>query len=384
MLAIGGRYNDDNGNDSGHVRVYEWKTDTSPPAWQQKGDDIKGEAAGDESGWRVSLSGHGTVLAIGASFNDGNGTDSGHVRVYEWKTDTSPPAWQKKGDDIDGEDAGDQSGSCVSMSSDGTILAIGGRYNDDNGSNSGHVRVYEWKANASPPAWQKKGDDIDGEANWDFSGSSVSLSSDGTVLAIGARYNDDNGDDSGHVRVYEWKANASPPAWEQKGIDIDGEAAGDNLGWSVSLSSDGTILAVGARKNDGANGADSGHVRVYEWDGSSWDQMGDDIDGEAAGDFSGYFVSLSSDGTVLAIGAINNDGVNGTDSGHVRVYEWNIDASPPAWQQKGADIDGEAAGDQFGDSVSLSSDGTVLAIGAPYNDVNGDDSGHVRVYEFTN
>ena len=48
---------------------------------------------------------------------------------------------------------------------------------------------------------------------------------------------------------------------DQLGADIDGEAAGDASGWSVSLSSDGTILAIGARLNDG-NGADSGHVRV--------------------------------------------------------------------------------------------------------------------------
>ena len=57
---------------------------------------------------------------------------------------------------------------------------------------------------------------------------------------------------------------------DQLGADIDGEAADDLSGWSVSLSSDGTILAIGARYNDG-NGADSGHVRVYEWNDSTWD-----------------------------------------------------------------------------------------------------------------
>ena len=46
----------------------------------------------------------------------------------------------------------------------------------------------------------------------------------------------------------------------------------------------------------------------------------------------------------------------------------------------GADIDGEAAVDQSGWSVSLSSDGTTVAIGAPYNDGNGSNSGHVRIY----
>ncbi|MEL0041245.1 MAG: hypothetical protein VW685_07995, partial [Ilumatobacter sp.] len=138
---------------------------------------------------------------------------------------------------------------------------------------------------------------------------------------------------------------------DQLGADIDGEAADDYSGWSVSLSSDGTILAIGGHLNDG-NGSNAGHVRVYEWNGSAWTQKGGDIDGEAADDYSGVSVSLSSDGTILAVGATLNDG-NGADSGHVRVYEWN----GSAWTQKGGDIDGEAAGDQFGRWVSLSSDG---------------------------
>ena len=92
-----------------------------------------------------------------------------------------------------------------------------------------------------------------------------------------------------------------------------------------------------------------------------WMQLGQDIDGEAAGDQSGYSVSLSSDGTTVAIGAYGNDG-NGYYSGHVRIYAWNSATS--AWEQQGADIDGEAADDWSGWSVSLSSDGTTVAIGA--------------------
>ena len=72
----------------------------------------------------------------------------------------------------------------------------------------------------------------------------------------------------------------------QLGSDIDGEAADDLSGYSVSLSSDGTRVAIGAPVNDG-NGTDAGHVRVYEYSGSAWTQVGGDIDGEAAGDQSG-------------------------------------------------------------------------------------------------
>ena len=55
----------------------------------------------------------------------------------------------------------------------------------------------------------------------------------------------------------------------------------------------------------------------------SQSQIGSDIDGEAADDRSGYSVSLSSDGSTMAIGAVLNDG-NGTDAGHVRVYITNL------------------------------------------------------------
>ena len=85
----------------------------------------------------------------------------------------------------------------------------------------------------------------------------------------------------------------------KKAADIDGEAAEDLSGYSVSLSSDGTILAIGAahnKGNDHLSKAKTGHVRVYEWDGSTWIQKGADIDGEARGDNSGNSVSLSSDG----------------------------------------------------------------------------------------
>ena len=142
-------------------------------------------------------------------------------------------------------------------------------------------------------SWSQLGSDIDGEAAGDSSGRSVSLSSDGTIVAIGAIYNSGggNGSNSGHVRVFQYDSNTT--SWSQLGSDIDGEAAGDYSGFSVNLSSDGTIVAIGATYNDG-NGSNSGHVRVFQYSNSSWSQLGNDIDGEAAGDYSGYSVSLSS------------------------------------------------------------------------------------------
>ncbi|WP_026755573.1 T9SS type A sorting domain-containing protein [Sediminibacter sp. Hel_I_10] len=361
VMAVGGSRNDSNGSNSGHVRVYANTSNT----WVQVGDDIDGEATFDVSGIDVSLSSDGSVLAIGAFSNDGNGSNSGHVRIY---TNTSG-SWIQIGADIDGEAAGDFSGEAVSLSSDGSVVAIGASNNDGNGPNSGHVRVYQ---NISD-SWIQVGADIDGEAAIDLSGDALSLSSDGSVIAIGAPNNDGNGEDSGHVRVYK---NISD-SWIQIGNDLDGEAAGDKFGQSVSLSSDGSVLAIGGQYNNG-NGSVSGHVRAYKNISDNWVQIGADIDGEAMDNQSGSSVSLSSDGSVLAIGASNND-ENGTDSGHVRVYQ-NISGS---WTQIGNDIDGEAAGDLSGNTVDLSSDGSILAIGAFFNDGNGTDSGHVRVYNLS-
>jgi len=357
-VAIGAERNDGNGNDAGHVRIYEY----SAGSWTQLGADIDGEAAYDESGRSVSLSSDGTTVAIGAIWNNGINGASGHVRVYEY----SAGSWTQLGADIDGEAANDYSGWSVSLSSDGTTVAIGAILNDGNGI-AGHVRIYEYSAGS----WTQLGADIDGEAAGDYSGWSVSLSSDGTTVAIGAAYNDGNGSNAGHVRIYEYTAGS----WTQLGADIDGEAASDYSGYSVSLSSDGTTVAIGALLNDG-NGADAGHVRIYEYSAGSWTQLGADIDGEAAYDESGTSVSLSSDGTTVAIGAPFNEG-NGADStGHVRIYEY----SAGSWTQLGADIDGEAAGDRSGSSVSLSSDGTTVAVGAPFNGGNGTWAGHVRVF----
>jgi hypothetical protein len=149
---------------------------------------------------------------------------------------------------------------------------------------------------------------------FDYSGSSVSMNSAGDRVAIGAYGNDGTASEAGHVRVYEY----SNSSWTQIGSDIDGEAADDLSGRSVSMNSAGDRIAIGATDNDGT-ASDAGHVRVYEYSNSSWTQIGSDIDGEAASDGSGRSVSMNSAGDRVAIGASGNDG-SGDGAGHVRVY----------------------------------------------------------------
>ena len=358
VVAIGATQNDGNGSDSGHVRIYKNVNDN----WTQVGSDIDGEAAEDSSGISVSLSQDGTIVAIGATGNDGNGMRSGHVRIYKNVNDN----WTKIGNDIDGEAEFDHFGTSVSLSTDGSVVAIGASGNDGNGTDSGHVRIYKNVNNS----WLQIGEDIDGEHNGDGSGESVSLSADGSIVAIGAQLNSDNGTVSGHVRIYK-NVNDN---WTKIGNDIDGEAEFDHFGTSVSLSTDGSVVAIGASGNDG-NGTDSGHVRIYKNVNNSWLQIGEDIDGKAAFDHFGTSVSLSSDGSVVAIGAPNN-AANGYGSGHVQIYK-NVNDN---WTKIGNDIDGEAINDGLGSSVSFSADGSFVAISAPYNDGNGSISGHVRIY----
>ena len=359
-LAVGASGNDGNGGNSGHVRVYRW----DGKHWGQRGSDLDGESSGDLSGCSVALCSNGRVVAIGATGNDGNGTNSGHVRVFEW----TEKAWKQRGASIEGEANVDTLGDSVAISGDGDIVAVGATGNDGNGSNSGHVRVYAW----SGRAWKQRGQSITGESSGDQSGCSLALSENGETLAIGASGNDGNGGNSGHVRVYRWNGSS----WPLMGAEIDGESAGDQSGRSVSLSSNGEVIAIGASGNDG-NGSNSGQARVYAWNGSAWVQRGADIDGESSGDQSGFSVSLSKDGNVVAVGAVGNSS-NGRGSGHVRVYAW----SGSVWEQIGADLDGETSGDQSGSAVSLSSDGTTVAIGASGHNGIGTNSGQVRVYFF--
>jgi hypothetical protein len=359
-LAISAQVLDSSGTNPGQVRVYAW----SGTFWQQIGEVIDGKIAGSEFGRSVSLSADGNRLAIGAPDDESSAPGSGYVQVFTW----SGNSWLQLGEDIYGEASFDSSGYSVSLANDGNRLAIGAPGNDGNGERSGHVRVYSWSDNA----WLQLGDDIDGETAGDLSGFSVSLSDEGNRLSVGAPTNDGNGPDSGHVRVFTW----SGTSWVQLGEDIDGEAAGDWSGSSmaVSLSADGSRLAIGAQRNERS----TGHVRVYEWSGTAWLQLGDDIDGDMPGDGFGRSVSLAAGGNLLAISAPYKDG-SGSESGQVQIYTW----SDTRWRQLGEDIDGEAAFDEFGASVSLSGDCERVAIGAPFNDGNENNSGHVRVYQLS-
>ena len=355
---------------TGIVRIFK-NTNNS---WIQMGQDIKGSVPHDNTGYSVSLNFDGSIIAIGATQSTFFGIANpqpGYVRIFQFINNS----WTQMGQDIDGEQIYDNNGVSVSLNFDGSIIAIGADHNDSNGiaMNSGHVRIYKFFNNT----WTQIGQDIDGEAPYDLSGYSVSLNNDGNIVAIGAfknkPYINNPNITSGHVRIFQFINNS----WIQMGQDIDGIATNNYSGYSVSLNSSGNIIAIGAP----FGGFDkSGHVRIFQFFQNSWIQIGQDIEGEFSYDTSGYSVSLNSSGNIIAIGAPFGGGGTGPQgaggAGSVRIYE-NINNY---WIKIGEDIDGENTDDMSGFSVSINADGSIIAIGAIFNNLF---KGHVRIFART-
>lgn len=325
-------------------------------AQTQLGSDLTGDHNDSRFGGAVALTFDGSRLAVGASNSDTNGMNAGLVRVFQW----SNGAWNQVGADLTGKATEERFGASVAISSNGNRLAVGAPGIDFD---SGRVRVFEWIGDT----WVQLGEEIPGEDAADAFGRSVSLSSSGHRLAVGAHFADGPAMQAGHVRVFEW----SGSAWEQLGSDIDGEAFEDSFGASVSLSSEGDRLAIGAPQSSWNNVP--GYVKTYQWSGEDWVPLGDTLLGDVAGESFGLSVSMSQDASRLAVGAPWHV------AGQVKVYEL-IDN---AWSQIGVDIDGEFDGDRSGRPVSISSEGTRLAIGAFGNEEFGTLSGQVRIYQWT-
>jgi cyclophilin family peptidyl-prolyl cis-trans isomerase len=331
---------------------------TGTGAWQQLGGDFDGEAAGNRAGRSVSVSADGNTIVIGEHGSDALWTNSGKVHAYRWTGND----WQQLGESILGDGS---AGWSVSMSDDGNRIAVGSPW----AASTGHATVYSWTGEE----WLQTGQSLAGINNLDRQGWSVALSGDGNSLAVGANNDDSSGEDAGKTTIYQLQNDE----WVQVGSPILGEAAGDESGSSVTISQNGEIVAVGARYNDG-NGTHAGHAQVFEWNGSEWQQLGDDLDGAAELFRHGDAISLSSDGYTLAVGAPKDD-TAGAGAGRTFVYDWN----GVTWELRGAPIDGEMPWSSSGLTVSLSNDGDRVAVGAPYNDGAGTNAGHARVYQWT-
>lgn len=106
--------------------------------------------------------------------------------------------------------------------------------------------------------WQQVGQDLKGDGPQDWFGTSVALSDDESIVAVGAYQLEKLEDPPGYVRVFRF--HDGNDRWEQLGQDLVGEGADDWFGTSLSLSAQDTTLAVGAIYNGNANGIEAGHV----------------------------------------------------------------------------------------------------------------------------
>ena len=366
----------------------------------------------DTFGESVSLSADGNTLAVGASgesssatgINNGDQTDNsltsaGAVFVFS----RNGSLWEQQAFiKASNADETDFFGFSISLSADGNTLAVGAFLEassatgingvQTNNSVFGAGAVFIFVRNGS--LWEQQAyiKASNTEAD-DFFGGSVSLSADGNTLAVGADgeassatgingvQTDNSVSSAGAVYVFA----RNGPLWEQQAyIKASNTEEDDKFGNRLSLSADGNTLAVGADGEDssatGINGdqaansvSNSGAVYVFSRNGSLWEQQAYiKASNTEADDFFGGSVSLSADGNTLAVGANEEDssatGINGdqTDNslispGAVFVFARN----GSLWEQQAfIKASNTNQADRFGESVSLSADGNILAVGA--------------------
>ncbi len=338
----------------------------------------------------LSLSGDGKMLAVAVMYV--HSSSSSGVQVYQLVDGHASTLWEMVGSNIAVGSLGHLPGLKVSLSRNGEILVIGARnfeHEDDIGSQDvGRAMVYSI---SSTDDWKLIGI-VTGDATRDNLGASVSITGDGDYVAIGATGFDENGLDSGSVKVfhlYDSKNFGNNPDNFLVGATIKGEGIDDNSGFSVKLvkiSSSLLKVAIGAIYNDGANNLkrNAGHVRVYAFDKAksnpTWDQVGNDMDGDFGatleyplfhvGDSFGFSLGMSLNGNRVGIGApfYSENRMAEYYSGNFKLYEFN--SILDEWIQIASDIVGEEGG-TYGWSIDLSGDGKTVVIGGPTDHLRG-------------
>jgi hypothetical protein len=261
-------------------------------------------------------------------------------------TDVSQGTYTLMGNVINGISEGAVSGGAfeaLALSGDGLTIAYADGAFDTRVTN--RVKIMKFEAGE----WVQLGEDIFGDGGDTGFGNSVALSDDGTIVAVGVTRGEDK---QGYVAVYQYNSGS----WSKLGNTITepDEENGDYFGYSVALSNDGTILAVGAMWKGDRKGA----AAVYQYSLGAWTQLGSSLDGSDANDWFGRSISLSGNGTILAVGSDRHD----SGSGQVRIYEYQENGS---WSQTSGDdgIEG-SSGQRLGRAVSLSDNGSRVAIGS--------------------
>jgi trimeric autotransporter adhesin len=343
----------------------------------------------DLFGASVALSADGSTLAVGASSEDssatGIGIDDGNTGApaagAAYVFTRSGATWtQQVYIKASNTDANDQFGTSVALSADGSTLAVGActeRSNgtspdDDTFENAGAAYVFT----RTGAAWTQQAyvKPSDGKAFEQF-GASVALSDDGATLAVGASPDRSFGEKSTTGKVYVFARTSTTWTEQFKRSSTIPTTLGA-FGNSVALSADGSVLAVGAARED-ASATSAGAVYLFARTGTSWAQQAYlEAFNVGAGDNFGESVALSADGATLAVGAffedsnattIDGDATSNAapDAGAVYVLTRGATGWTPRTYFKAINADPD---DRFGGSVALSADGATIAVGAIHED----------------
>lgn len=210
------------------------------------------------------------------------------------------------------------------------------------------------------------------EAGDDF-GYSIDISADGSVMVIGAYLDDDIGTYSGAAYVYRKVGNEWVEEAKLVGTGIIGNT---RFGNDVSISGDGNTIAVSAARINSYRGA----VYIYKYQNGVWVESTILTALDAANsDYFGQAVDLSSDGTRIAVAAFYDDEV-AYNTGSIYMFHDN----GSAWTQVNKLIVNDPeANDSLGYSIVISADGNTMVAGTTRKGVNGNYIGAAYVFTWS-
>lgn len=299
-------------------------------SWNIIGNNLYGGSYQTHYGYSIVISNDGKTLAV-CEF----GENTKQISIFDYASPINE--WMLL-DIIEGPLAS-MFGSSISISDDGSLIAIGGANYKDRGI----VRIYGRNRQSQ---WHQIGRDIWGK-NYDTNfGGSVSLSGNGDIVAIGSSWGD-------FVQVYRWDGYS----WNKSGRELYGDVS-STFGSSVAINSFGNIVAIGAPRG--------GYVEVFELRNSVWSQRGSKIKGSLHGAYTnfGEVVAISQNGNILVV---CTPGDSKDTKGSVHAFEWN----GKSYTLKGGEIRGASESYRVGDSVSISRDGSYISYDIYEDNGNG-------------
>jgi hypothetical protein len=180
----------------------------------------------------------------------------------------------------------------------------------------------------------------------------------------------------------------SNPYWRQVGSEILTTNASEYLGRAVACSHDGTRIIAGGHAYNNFQGL----ARVYDWNGTTWENTTNTLIGTATGDNFGIYVAMSGDGSTIAVAARNEHVEGVADKGTVRVYylsgsTWTVLPDSGPFTESGTGVVDTFVGqtseaEMGGGGIHLSYDGRTLLITEPKSDSAGTDRGETRIFTY--